>query len=167
MLNEFIKRLMMMRQFSIEPARIELLKQDQFLLDTDFIVLVQDIDKDEFYKRIKENAKEKVAHYTKILGSSPANVSEDTLAALFGSLGFGKIEIMKLNREDKRVFLNLTDSPIVKAYRKMKKKSKEPVCLFISAVLAGSFSAIFNKDVDCEEKSCSIKGGKSCNFVVQ
>jgi len=167
MLNEFIKRLMMMRQFSIETARIELLKQDQFLLDTDFMVLVQDINKEEFYKRIKENAKEKVADYTKVLGSSPANISEDTLAALFGSLGFGKIEIMKLNREKKRVFLKLTDSPIVKAYKKMGKKSSKPVCLFVSAVLAGSFSAILGKDLNCEEKSCSIKGGKSCNFIVQ
>ncbi len=167
MLNEFIKRLMFLRQFSMENSRIELLKQDQFLLDTDFVALIQDINKEEFYKIIKKNAEEKVKSYTKILGSNPASISEDTLAALFGSLGFGKIEIMKLNREDKRVFLNLTDSPIVKAYKKMGKKGKEPVCLFISAVLAGSFSAIFGKSVDCEEKSCSIKGGKSCNFVVQ
>lgn len=167
MLNEFIKRLLMMRLYTMEPSRIELLKQEQFLIDTDFIAQVQDCEPDNFYAMVKKNAMQKTKDYTKVLGSSAPNISEDTLQALFGALGFGNIQIMQLNREKKHVFLQLLDSPIVKAYKKMKKKSAKPVCLFVSAVLAGAFSAILEKDVNCEEKSCAIKGGKKCDFVIQ
>lgn len=168
MLNEFIQRLMLMRQFSMEDTRIILLKQDQMLLDTDFVSLVQDINPEEFYKVIKKNAAEKVKEYTRVFGSTPESVSEDLLARLFGSLGFGRIEIMKLNRQENRVFLKLVNSPIVESYKKNKKTSKKPVCLFISAILAGAFSAIFKKDVDCEETNCAVlKGQKDCKFIVQ
>ena len=74
---------------------------------------------------------------------------------------------MQLNKEKQRVFLKLFDSPIVASYKKMKKESKLPVCIFIRAVMAGAFKAIFKKDVDCKETDCAITKGKDCHFIVE
>ncbi|RJQ17144.1 hypothetical protein C4573_03765 [Candidatus Woesearchaeota archaeon] len=167
MLNPFIQRLMLMRQFSMDNAKITLLKQEQFLVDTDFISLVQEMHPKEFYDVVKKNAQEKVTAYTQVLGSSPENISEETLKSMFGTLGFGNVQIMQLNKEKQRVFLKLLDSPIVASYKKMKKKSKEPVCIFISAVLAGAFQAIFKKNVECKETDCTIIKGDGCHFIVE
>ena len=168
MLNEFIQRLMMLRQFSMEDTRITLFRQDQMLLDTDFVVKMQELAPEKFYQTVKANAKEKLAAYTKVFGSSPESVSEDTLKRLFGSLGFGSLEILQLNRTEKRVFFRLDDSPIVAAYKRLKIKKSAPACTFISGVLAGAFSAIFQKDVNCKETGCALKPGeKKCNFIVE
>jgi len=167
MLNEFIQRLLMLRHFSMEKDHIELFKQDQFLIDTDFIALLEEQNPELVYALVKKNAAEKIVVYAKAMGSSPENISIDTLKSLFGSLGYGNIEILSFNREDKRMTLKLTNNPVAKAYKRMKKKASKPSCTFISGVFAGVFTKIFEKDTNCKELGCETVKGDSCTFIIE
>jgi len=76
------------------------------------------------------------------------------------------MKITKLDNKKKEASIEILDSSI--AFEKLKKgKSKETVCTINEGVLAGIFSHIFGKDVDCVEKSCLAKGDEFCIYVIQ
>jgi predicted hydrocarbon binding protein len=167
MLNDFIKRLLMMRQFSIENGKIELLKDSQLLVNSDLITQLGLIDPEKFYKLVKENVKEKTISYTKVMGSTPSMISVESLKSLFESLGIGSLQIQDINKTEKRALIKITNSAIALSHIEKKIKSKEPVCNYVSGVLAGAFSAIFEKDVNCKELNCMVLGSKQCEFVIR
>lgn len=43
-------------------------------------------------------------------------------------------------------------------------KAKEPVCHFISGYIAGVFSVIFGKKIECTETKCKAKGDTFCEY---
>ena len=47
-----------------------------------------------------------------------------------------------------------------------KNKSKSSVCTLTAGVIAGMFSYIFGKQVDCVEVKCRAKGEDYCAFEV-
>jgi predicted hydrocarbon binding protein len=84
---------------------------------------------------------------------------------LFELYGLGKMNIISLDNKAKKASIEIKDSTI--AYAQLKKgKTKKSVCTITAGILAGIFSYVFEKDVDCIEKKCKAKGDDSCLFVI-
>ena len=47
------------------------------------------------------------------------------------------------------------------------KKSSKVVCSSVAAVLSGTFTFLFNSNVDAVEKVCLAQGKDFCEFVIQ
>ena len=89
-----------------------------------------------------------------------------TLQQIFEIYGLGKLNITELNKDKKEAKIKLDRSTIAEAQLK-KGKSKKPMCSITAGILAGIFSYIFDKDVDCIEKKCKAVSGNNCEFEVK
>ena len=156
------------------------------MLDANDLLVLQEIDKTKTYKTAKDSSKanlkslvEHAAVYKGIKDQSLKNIAElskkigktdegviKTLQSLFDIYGLGKLEIINLDNEKKKAILRVKDSSIAKAQLKIS-KSKTPVCALTSGILAGIFSYIFKKDIDCIENKCLAKAEEICEFLVE
>jgi predicted hydrocarbon binding protein len=82
-----------------------------------------------------------------------------------GEIGWGKFGLIDLNATDKRLVIEVEDSPFAEAYGR-DQPSSFPVCHMIRGVLAGMAAGIFGGDVASEETECVAKGDSVCRFVV-
>jgi hypothetical protein len=72
-----------------------------------------------------------------------------------------------INRSGNAAVVKIKDSIIADEWsRRFKKKSKEDVCTITSGFLAGMFSYIFKKEVDCVERECKATGKDFCLFEI-
>lgn len=186
MLSPLLQRLLFVRQFGIDKGKIDILGGRYILLDDASILELQQIDETKLYdlakkssfknlvdfvqhakvyKNVKETAIIDIARLGKRIGDSDEG-SIKTLQEIFNIFGLGELHIIDLNNKDKKAKLRLSDSSIAHVYVERHKKSKEPVCTITSGILAGMFSFIFDKEVDCVETSCLAQGKQGCEFVV-
>lgn len=181
MLSPLLQKLLFVNQFNIADGRIDILGNRYIMLNAADIIALQEIDSTKMYKTAKnmskDNIKSLVEHaavYKNIKDQSLKNIAElskkigksdegviKTLQSLFEVYGLGKLEIMDLDNKNNRALLKIRDSTLGKV-----KKSKNAVCTLTAGVLAGIFSYIFKKDVDCVETDCIAKGKESCLFEV-
>lgn len=185
MLSSLLQRLLFINQYNVIDGKIDVLGNRYIMLDAaDFLVL-QDIDSTKIYRSVKDSSKnsmkELVEHanvYKGIKDQSLKNIADlsqkigktdegviKTLQSLFEIYGLGKLEILNLDNNNKKALLRVTNSTLANAQLK-KGKSKTTVCTLTSGVLAGIFSYIFKKDVDCIEMKCLAKGDSVCEFNV-
>jgi len=185
MLSSLLQRLLFVNQFNIIDGKVEVLGTRYIMLDASDLLVLQEIDKTKCYKAAKDgtksNLKELVEHanvYEGMKDQSLKNIAElskkigktdegviKTLQSLFEIYGLGKLQILNLDNEKKKANLRVSDSSLAKAQLK-KGKSKTPVCTLTSGILAGIFSYIFKKDVDCIETNCLGKGSQFCEFEI-
>ena len=185
-LSSLLQRLLFVNQFNIINGKIEILGNRYIMLDASDLLVLQEIDKTKTYATVKNmsknNLKNLVEHanvYKGIKDQSLKNIAElskkigktdegviRTLQSLFEVYGLGKLEIINLDNDKKKVLLRVIDSSMAVAQLK-KGKSKTPVCTLTAGVLAGIFSYILKKDVDCAEKKCISKGEETCEFLVE
>jgi len=184
-LSSLLQRLLFVNQFSIIKGKIDILGNRYIMLDASDLLVLQEIDKTKTYNSVKKNSKENlkkivnhaqvykgikgqslknIANLSKKIGKSDEGVIK-TLQSLFEVYGLGKLEIMDLDNENKSAVLKIRNSTLARVQLK-KAKSKTPVCTLTAGILAGIFSYIFNKDVDCFERSCLASGKEECNFEV-
>jgi len=185
-LSSLLQRLLFVNQFNVIDGKIEVLGNRYIMLDASDILVLQDIDKTKTYSTAKDmsknNLKNLVEHasvYKGMKDQSMKNIAElskkigktddgviKTLQSLFEIYGLGKLEIMNLDNDKKQVILRIKGSSLGLAQLD-KQKSKTTVCTLTSGVLAGIFSYIFKKDVDCVENKCIAKGDEVCEFLIK
>ena len=183
MLSQFLQRLMFVKQFEINNGRINILGEDYVMVNSASLAALQEIDQEEVYnagKKASKNDLDKFAKhanvYKNIKSQELANIASlarkigqtdegtiKTLETVFEIYGLGKLNVITIDNEKKTALIRIPDSTIASTY---KKKSKSPVCSFTSGVLAGIFSFIFKKDVNCREKQCKGKGDSTCEFEI-
>jgi len=185
MLSSLIQKLLFVNQFNLINGKIKILGKDYILIDPYTFLLLQDIDKSttykvakkgseegikeivnhaEIYKNIKNQSLKEIALLSQKVGKTDEGTIQ-TLQKLFEIYGLGKLIITNLNNDDKTAILKIENSTMAKANLE-KTKSKEPVCVLCAAVLAGIFSYIFKKDVDCIETKCLAQGNNFCEFKI-
>jgi len=184
-LSSFLQKMLFINQFSINNGKFELLGQRYIVLDSSDILALQDIDETKMYNTAKEGSRNHLANivthakvYKNIKDESLKNVVElskrigkseegalRTLKAIFEIYGLGSMEIIDLDNSNKNVLLKINDSTLALTQLK-KSKSKNSVCTLTSGILAGIFSYLFNKDVDCIENKCLATGNDSCYFDI-
>ena len=75
-------------------------------------------------------------------------------------LGWFKIKDLKIQTNEKRGSIAVSNSFIANTYG----KARKPVCHFIAGFIAGFISIIWGTEIVCEETKCSAVGGDDCVF---
>lgn len=84
-----------------------------------------------------------------------------------GAIGWGRFSLIELDATNKRLIMEVQDSPFAEAYvRDEPSTAQLPVCHMIRGVLAGMAAVIFGGDVASEETECVAKGDRVCRFVI-
>jgi predicted hydrocarbon binding protein len=79
-------------------------------------------------------------------------------------LGYIQLDISEEEKNDFEI--HLYDSLTV-VFGKRVGTEEETICSFYEVIFSSLFSKIFGETVVVKEKSCAIKGGKSCDFEVK
>jgi predicted hydrocarbon binding protein len=186
MISPFLQKLMFVRQFSIADGKIDLLGQNYVMLDALALYEMQKIDQTKLYEALKNSALKNMAEavesakvYKNVrdvflesiakLGNKIGQSDQGTLMTLreiFNVYGLGSLEIVNLDNSKKQALLRLNGSTIAQEYKKKYSKSKCTVDVVASGILAGIFSYVFKKQVDCVEKKCIAAGDGYCEFYV-
>lgn len=185
-ISPFLQKLLFVNQFSIDKGEIKLLGEPQVMLSAESMFVLQNIDKTKTYGEAKKSSRanlsdfiehaevyhglknqelKTIAELSKKIGKTDQGTIK-TLQIIFEVYGLGTLQIIDLNNKDKKANLRVSNSTIAKIQLR-KAKSKTPVCSLTSGILAGIFSYIFGKDVDCEEKTCLGKGQEYCEFDIK
>ncbi|MFZ5955864.1 MAG: V4R domain-containing protein [Nanoarchaeota archaeon] len=183
MISSFLQKLLFVKQFDMINGKIEILGNKYIMLDSANLLVLQNIDKTKMYQAAKDiskkNMKEFVEHaevYKGIKTQELQNIAElakkigktdegmiKTLQMIFEIYGLGKLEIIELDNENHRASLKIIDSTLALAQLETA-KTKSPVCTLTAGILAGIFTYIFNKNVECVEIKCMAKGDDNCQF---
>ena len=187
MLSSFLQKLLFVKQFSLGDGNIDILGTRHIMLAADALLGLQETDETKTYDFVKDsvfkNMTEFVEHakvykalkdiamldvikLSKKVGGEEGMLK--TLKDLFDVYGLGSLTIVDLNNEKRTAFLKIDDSSLARAHlNHEKKRSKTTVCTITSAVLAGMFSFLFGKPVDCVEGKCIAKGDTYCEFAIK
>ena len=186
-LSPILKKLMFVRQFDIDQGKIKVLGDREIMLHASALLELQEIDESKVYDVAKKSGKANisgaVAHakvYGKMkdvfieeikqLGKKIGETDEGTiktLQELFDIYGLGELVIADIDNKNKQAIVEIKDSTIADEYLKRKKgPSKGGICAITAGVIAGMFSYIFGKEVDCVEQKCKASGSWNCTFKV-
>jgi len=188
MISPLIKKLMFVRQFSIDNGKIDVLGSKHIMLASDALLELQEIDNAKLYDLMKDSAFKQISKFvehakvyssmknallldvsvlSKKLGTGDEGLLK-TLQDIFNIYGLGSLVIVSLDNDKKQASVRVMESSIAQAYRaKNKKSSAMPVCSITSGVLAGIFSYLFKKQVDAAESRCLAKGASFCEFLIK
>gem|GEM_PF-1728992 len=188
MLSPLLKKLLFVRQFSVADGKISILGKRHVMLPDDALLELQNIDNSRLYDIVKDATFKQLAEFiehaavykqlkevmlldilalSKKLGAGEEGALR-TLQDVFDVYGLGKLVIIDLDNTRKRVSARVYESSIAQAWlAKNKTKSKTATCTLTAAVLAGIFSYLFKKSVDCVEGKCLAKGNSCCEFLIK
>ena len=79
----------------------------------------------------------------------------------------GTVKIIEDRPSDKFLLFRLDDSAVGKTILKNYGKSKLPADYSFRGMLAGTFSVLFNTNMDCVETKCIAMGNNICEFEVR
>lgn len=153
MLSSFMKKLLFARQLFMVDGRIHVLGTDQIMLPSDIVVALQSLDEKRYYAVVKEGIKNNMREYTRRIGATSSGMLKIT-EDIFEMYGLGKPEIVVLDQKKKTATVRFHAPSVVRACQNQKVKE----CVLLPAALAGMFSFLFAKDVDCEMKGYDSKG---------
>jgi predicted hydrocarbon binding protein len=173
MLSIFFRKLLLARQASIDEGEITILTKNFYMQPLYELIILQERIKKEFGKKglklIYETGKvgfndllRKIEKFT-----SKKEELQSLWLSIFKICGIGNLEIIEIDREKFRAILQTNKNPFAREYLKEYGKQKEGVDYLTAGIIAGFFSRFFEKEVECEEKSCIAKGNVYCSFVVK
>jgi len=187
MLSQFLQKLLFVDQFGIADGKITLLGHRQIMLHASALLELQEIDESmiynivkkssfnningavehaKVYKRIKNVIVNELAQIGQKIGRNDEGAIK-TLESFFDIYGLGMMKIVNLDNQKNEASVEIKDSTIAGEWiEKNHKKSRSSVCTLTAGVLAGMFSYIFGKDVDCVEEKCRAKGNDYCLFEI-
>jgi predicted hydrocarbon binding protein len=186
MLTSLIQKLLFINQFNMINGKIEILGGRYIMLDASDLLMLQETDETKMYavmkdsskrnlksmiehakvyKSLKDESMKNIAQLSKRIGKDEEGIIK-TLQGLFELYGLGSMQIVNLDNKNKQATINIRNSSVALEQLK-RKKVKYTACTIIEGILAGMFSYIFNKDVDCVERKCMAKGDEACMFVVE
>ncbi|MBI5390895.1 hypothetical protein HZB02_05360 [Candidatus Woesearchaeota archaeon] len=166
MFSPFIKKLMFARQFSIDNGVIELIGKRQVMLPSEALLYFDLIDEKKAYELAKKSGKETIEYYAKRLGGSSEGMLK-IIEEIFESFGLGKMKVTKFDGIQKVVEIIIPDSTIGHVAKEKYKKTKDPACCITAGMLAGMFSFLLKKDVQCKEVTCIAMGHGGCKFEIR
>ncbi|MBI4017083.1 MAG: hypothetical protein HY363_05320 [Candidatus Aenigmarchaeota archaeon] len=155
MLSPFIKKLMFARQFVMSDGKIEVLGRRQVMLPLELLADLQKLNEVEAYNVIKEDIRMIMVAFSQKIGSNSAGMFKN-IEDIFECFGFGKPEIVVLDQSKKSVTVRFHDTPV--------RLVSEVV---LPGALAGTFSFLFGKKVDCTYKTCPVNGSGFCEFRIE
>ncbi|HSU72382.1 MAG TPA: hypothetical protein VLJ21_00855 [Candidatus Binatia bacterium] len=161
MLSAFLKKLLFARQLFMTDGRIEILGKNQIMLPSDIVVAFQSLDEQGYYKLVKQGIHDNLAGYAKKVGATNEGMMRIT-EDIFETFGMGKPEIAVLDQKKKSAVVRFRNPPVAEACAENKFKD----CVLLPAALAGMFTFLFNKNVDCDIATCRVKGA-NCEYVVK
>ena len=169
-LSAILQKLLFIKQFDITKGKIKIFGDKQIMLDASAILEMQEIDNSHLYvlgKRSSiENLSGLVAHakmYDKVKDAMVLNIgrlgkkiiSSDqgvlkTLQEVFNVYGLGEMVIQEVDHNSKKATVIVKNSTIAEVWKEKNRAiSRHPVCTLTAGVVAGMFSFIFAKPVDC------------------
>ncbi|MBI4147688.1 hypothetical protein HY490_00180 [Candidatus Woesearchaeota archaeon] len=154
MLSPFIKKLMFARQFAMMDGKIEVLGRRQVMLPFELLSDLQNVDEQKTYSIIKQDINQTMEAFAKRIGSSPTGMFKN-IEEIFECFGLGKPEIIVLDQTRKAAVIRFHDNPV-----------QQVSAAVLPGALAGMFSFLFGKPVDCTFKKCPVKGGATCEFHI-
>jgi len=188
MLSPLLKKLLFVRQFSIENGKIEILGNRHIMLGQDALLELQEVDDARLYNLIKDSTLNQLSKFveharvykqlkdvilidisslSKKIGAGDQGIIKN-LQDIFDIYGLGKMTIASLDNSKKQAVVRIYDSSIAEAYlNKNKKRSSKPTCTITAAVIAGIFSYLFGKRVDAIEEKCKAMGSDYCEFIIR
>jgi|YelNatPaOPRAMG01_1025707.scaffolds.fasta_scaffold200037_1 predicted hydrocarbon binding protein len=173
MLSIFFRKLLLARQASIDEGEITILTKNFYMQPLYELIILQEKIKKEFGKKglklIYETGKvgfndllRRIEKFT-----SKKEELQSLWLSVFKICGIGNLEIIEIDREKFKAILQTNKNPFAREYLKEYGKQKEGVDYLTAGIIAGFFSRFFEKEVECEEKSCIAKGNVYCSFVVK
>jgi hypothetical protein len=141
MLSSFLKKLLFARQFFMIDGKIEVLGKRQVMLPADVVEELQKSADKKSAKALKESMKKDMAEYAKKVGGSEEGMLNN-IQYILETFGLGKIEIVDIDHKSSKCLIRVNNPPMGDG-------------LITSAVLGGTFSFLFGKDVDAQVKSHS------------
>ena len=186
-MSPLIKKLMFVRQFDIDEGKIEMLGDREIMISASVLLELQEQDQSKLYEAAKTSSfknikgviehskvyggvKEVMSREFAQLGKKIGNSEEGTIRVLqevFNVYGLGNMAIPNMDNKNKKAVVTVKDSALAEEWvGKNKKRSAKPVCTLTAGVLAGVFSYIFSKKVECAEESCKTQGKDYCLFNV-
>ena len=146
-----------------------------FLADIPFLIMPSDLlrglveqNNPALNKQVYACIKQATKSYLEPRISSSFHLNKDKVLEFFqnffSSSGWGFIETINFDRENRRAIVLVKNSPLASA---LSGKVVFPVDHFFRGVLAALFSLYFQDDFDCIELSCAAQGNEACEFIVK
>ncbi|MEI6732005.1 MAG: V4R domain-containing protein [archaeon] len=186
-LSPILKKFLFVRQFDMDNGKVTLLGDRRIMLDASAVLELQDLDETKLYDVGKKSGLQNLSGFVehakvygkmkdvfmsditmlgKKIGSSDQGAIR-TLQDIFNIFGLGEMTIQEIDNSGKKAIISLRESTLASEWTlKYKKSSKNTVCALTAGVIAGMFSYIFGKPVDCIEASCKAQGKGYCLFKV-
>ncbi len=141
MLSAFLKKLLFARQFLMIDGKIEVLGKRQIMLPSDVIADLQKMEPGKAHKIIKNSIKKDVEDYARKVGSGEEGMLRN-ISYIFETFGLGKLTIIDLKNKEKKCLVRIQDASL--------KAANGGAFHVLPAVLSGTFSFLFQKDVEAE-----------------
>jgi predicted hydrocarbon binding protein len=165
-LSDFIKKLMFIHQFNISKGDVSMLGVHDILLPAEILQLINTPNKD-LYKKLKATFKRTFDVFLMKIGSSTLEQKYQNMMDILNTMGIGDVEQEFINSAQHQAIMKVYKSPLIELAIQNGEKNKGPYCNVTKAILAGAFSSLFNRDIDCTETKCSITGTEYCQFAIK
>ena len=135
MLSPFLKKLLFARQFDMAEGKIEMLGQKEVMLPASVLGDLHKIDTKRSYQILKEGVRKAMEDDAKRIGMEGEGALK-IAQEIFCMYGLGKPEIIVLDNHMKK--------SVVRIHKPAADRD------VVGAALAGMFSVVFGRDVDCK-----------------
>jgi len=117
----------------------------------------------------KYQVQQGLKRYKKLLQINKLSIEKITEFGLkhIELLGMGKLQLIRAQTKPIHVIYNIINNPVAIEYKLLYKITNEPIDAYLSGILEGAYSIIFQKDINCMETLCIAKGDKVCQFEVR
>lgn len=163
---EFARKLMLSRKLKMERGELELLDQEVLIIPKNLLRRIIEVYAEQpglerdIYRIMKESVREFSAEIDSDHSFTPRELL-DTLLKLTELNGYGNIEVVNYNPEDKMVSFMIKNLPS----ERMRDQYSFKADTYWAGMLAGGVSYIFQADIDAVETQCVVEGENQCEFL--
>jgi predicted hydrocarbon binding protein len=167
MLNSFLDKYIFTNSFNYKHNNFYLINIPLVILPVNTLVAIAEQNNKDLNIEVYYSVKESLISLIKENIISEFGTSNEKIVEFmnnfFSACGWGKIDIIDLDKSNTRAIISVTNSPV----SKLCKTSKSPCDTFLRGFFAATFSAYFKKDIDCVEIKCACLGSQSCEFIIK
>lgn len=165
----YVSKLLIARQLKFEKGQMSIFGERVLIFPIDMVkIIIEKSIKDKaFATSIYDAAKQSVRSFCQNvnsrLGIKKPKDMLDILLNLTEMNGYGQIEPIKVDYENKFATFHLHGLPSQALFGKV--KNVKTVDVYWCGLVAGGMTFVFNTDVDCVETRCVVTGKESCEVV--
>ncbi|MFH1752012.1 MAG: hypothetical protein ABH821_03700 [archaeon] len=158
-------KLLLHKHLQLEKGRVMLFNQRSMMVPTAMITnLVKEFEDDyaiEIYQVCREEGIKWYKNMEKNFGKMSVKKNLDWGTKIITLAGWGEMEIVNVDHENKTIIIELKNSGIARFWG----KNSKAVDHVFRGMVAGGLSHIFKTDIDGIETHCLAKGDKVCRFT--